>query len=71
MLIKNNKTTTTQKRTVRKENSAPAKPKSSEAWNQTRPAKVARAKKLLQNPNYPPGKVMKAVAKLLAEHLGE
>jgi len=31
--------------------------------------KVARARKLLDNPDYPPPKVLDSVARLLAKHL--
>ena len=34
-----------------------------------RPSEVARAKKLVADPNYPPEKVLQAVARLLAQKL--
>ena len=38
-------------------------------WLAVRPAKVERARKLLRDPNYPNGKTIDAVARLLAKHL--
>ena len=38
-------------------------------WREVRPDKVARARKLLEDPSYPPKKVTDAVASLLARHL--
>ena len=40
------------------------------AWKSVRRSKVARARKLVADPNYPPKKVMQAVADLLARKLG-
>ena len=57
----------------------PSKPKSSRddrppqgapEWKSIRAAKVARARKLVADPNYPPKKVMERVADLLARKLG-
>ena len=39
-------------------------------WREVRPDQVARARKLLEDPSYPPKKVTDAVAALLARHLG-
>jgi hypothetical protein len=72
MLTKNNIKTTKSKRSAkgRKPSAAPAAPKpSAGSWKEVRPEKVARAKRLLQDPNYPSGKVMGAVARLMARHL--
>jgi len=38
-------------------------------WLAVRPAKMERARKLLRDPNYPNGKTIDAVARLLAKHL--
>lgn len=46
----------------------PAKPHPNKG---VRPAKVARARKLLADPNYPSKQVMQAVAEVLARKLGE
>ena len=39
------------------------------SWKESRPEKVARARKLLKDPNYPSPKVLNSVARLLAKHL--
>lgn len=39
------------------------------AWQQVRPAKVAKAKQLLKNKQYPPPEVLNSVAHLLARNL--
>jgi hypothetical protein len=73
MLIKNsNKTTVARKQaavrlTAKAQPSAPVTPKGS--WKESRPAVVARARKLLKNPNYPSPKVLNSMARLLAKHL--
>jgi hypothetical protein len=74
MLIKNSKKTTvvSSKTAVRRAQKAqpsivPAMAKGS--WKESRPEAVARARKLLKDPNYPSAKVMNSVAKLLARHL--
>ena len=38
------------------------------AWSGVRAAKVARAKALIQDPNYPPAEVIQTVARLLARN---
>ena len=40
-------------------------------WQSLRKSKIARAKKLVRNGEYPPKKVIESVAKLLARHLPE
>lgn len=39
------------------------------SWQESRPEKVARAKRLLKNPYYPSPKVINAIARLMAKHL--
>ena len=46
-------------------------PEGEPGWKSIRAAKVARARKLVADPNYPPKQVMEAVADLLARKLGE
>ena len=38
-------------------------------WKGVRPAKIAKAKALLRQDDYPPRQVLESVAELLAEHL--
>ena len=45
-------------------------PAGASAWKSVRRSKVARARKLVADPDYPPKKVMQAVADLLARKLG-
>ena len=45
-------------------------PEGEPEWKSIRAAKVARARKLVADPNYPSKKVMQAVADLLASKLG-
>ena len=45
-------------------------PKGEPEWKSIRAAKVARARKLVADANYPSKKVMQAVADLLARKLG-
>jgi hypothetical protein len=73
MLIKNNNKTTKTKRSnkARKPTAVSSVKAKPDAWKEVRPEKVARAKKLLQNPGYPSGKVINSVARLLAKHLGK
>lgn len=42
---------------------------STKPWLAVRKGRVARARKLLDDPNYPPPKVLESVARLLAKHL--
>ena len=42
---------------------------SDETWHSTRPAKVARARKLAADPDYPSKEVLDSVAELLADKL--
>ncbi len=42
---------------------------SDESWQSTRPAKVARARELAADPDYPSRALMDSVAKLLADKL--
>jgi hypothetical protein len=46
-------------------------PQGEPEWKSIRAAEVARARKLVADPNYPPKQVMEAVADLLARKLGE
>jgi hypothetical protein len=39
------------------------------SWQESRPEKVARARRLLKNPAYPGPSTLKAVARLLASRL--
>ncbi len=41
-------------------------PSGANSWQAIRPAKVARAKELVKDPNYPSAKVLRSVARLLA-----
>ena len=52
-------------------NSAPARRRTSAAkpWAETRAGKMARAKKLLRDPNYPTPAILQSVANLLASKL--
>jgi hypothetical protein len=70
MLIKNNTKTTKIKRSNKaaKPNSTKA---SSGSWKEIRAEKVARAKKLLEQPGYPSGKVINSIARLMAKHLSK
>lgn len=45
-------------------------PQGEPEWKSIRAAKVARDRKLVADPDYPPKKVMEAVADLLARKLG-
>jgi len=56
------------KRRVRKP-AADEMPGGPHPWQSLRKSKVASAKKLVQNGDYPPKKVMESVARLLARHL--
>ena len=74
MLIKNKQKTTTVRSkaaAVRRTTPAPLAGASMEkgSWKESRPAMVARAKKLVKDPNYPSAKVLNAVARLLVRHL--
>jgi len=42
---------------------------SPKAGEPSRPAKVARARRLIADPDYPSPRVLRAVARLLAKHL--
>ena len=42
---------------------------SGESWQSIRPVKVARARKLVANPDYPSKAVLESVANLLADKL--
>ncbi|HEU0009880.1 MAG TPA: hypothetical protein VFT34_08700 [Verrucomicrobiae bacterium] len=44
-------------------------PTAGKPWLAVRKAKVARARRLLADPNYPSPKVLDSVARLLAKHL--
>lgn len=73
MLTKNNNKTTKAKRS-RKERKASALLTMKDAtgsWKEVRAEKVARAKKLLQDPAYPSGQVLNSIARLLARHLDQ
>ena len=56
-------------RTKRKRSPAKPPPPAGKPWLAVRKDKVARARKLLDNPDYPPPKVLDSVARLLAKHL--
>ena len=45
-------------------------PQGAPEWKSIRAAKVARARKLVADPDYPPKQVLAAVADLLARKLG-
>jgi hypothetical protein len=73
MLIKNNTKTTQIKRSKQERKTSSSNPVKthSGSWEESRPEEVARAKKLLENPDYPSGKVVHSIARLLAKHLGQ
>ena len=74
MLTKNNIKTTKTKRSAKGAKSSATlsvTKASAGSWKEVRPDKVARAKKLLQDPNYPSGKVLGSVARLMARHLSK
>jgi hypothetical protein len=68
MLIKNNNKTTKTKRSNKARKPIAGNHGS---WKEVRAEKVAYAKKLLQDPGYPSGKVIKSIAGLMAKHLGK
>jgi hypothetical protein len=56
-------------RTVQPTSKRDGQPPSGKPWLAVRKGKVARARRLLEDPNYPPPKVLDSVARLLARHL--
>jgi hypothetical protein len=48
----------------------PEEPGGSAVWNSTRPRKIAKARRLVADPQYPSKRVLNSVAGLLAQHLG-
>jgi hypothetical protein len=73
MLTKNNIKTTKTKRSNkgRPPSTAATMKGAAGSWQEVRPDKVARAKKLLQDPDYPSAKVIHSVARLMARHLSK
>ena len=71
MLTKNNNKTTKTKRSdkERKASAALTMKAAAGSWKEVRAEKVARARKLLQDPSYPSNKVLSSIARLMARHL--
>ena len=62
-------TRTVQRRARRKPQSGGKAKPAEQPWREARPEEVARARKLLADPSYPPKNITDAVARLLARHL--